>query len=73
MDIYEFNFYRRLVRPDDRGPANVATQLRINVVKCDGAFKLLVVCRDLVRRINLVLNCKIVPVSVAPPAVDQVR
>jgi len=76
MDIYRFNFYRRLtglVRPDDSSPANVAAQLRVNGIKCDGTFKLLVVRRDLVCRVNLILNCKIVPVSVAPPAVDQVR
>lgn len=66
-------FIAGLVRPDDRGPANVAAQLRIDAVKCDGSFKVLVVRRYLVCRVNLVLYRKIVLVAVAPPAVDQVR
>ena len=64
--------YRRL-GPDDRGPANVATDLRVYGVECDGTFKVLVVGRDIVCRVNLILYRKIILVTVAPPAVDQVR
>lgn len=59
--------------PDDGGPANVAAHLRVDLVKCNGTLEFIILPWNVVRRVNLVLYRKIVPVAVCPPSVDNVR
>ena len=59
--------------PHDGRATNVAAHLRVDFVKCNGTLEFFILPWNVIRRVNLVLYRKIVPVAVCPPSVDNVR